>query len=222
MQMREREPPLIFLWHPGTRDRFSGYGLRIAPAHLVGVMMVDRPQPAAADWLEEIHQTFGEYELVAMTRDGSRGIVCQMRVVEESRVHLRVMRNLQSEALRQALLPLLEEPPAVTLAVAWDEGRASWVSTIIRPPRFPLGALVATPGTLRAFAEAGQDPMTFLARHQAGDWGELDEEDRQQNEFSLARGLRLLSAYTLQTGVRIWIITEANRSATTLLLPDEY
>jgi hypothetical protein len=146
--MCEREPPLVFLWHPGTLDRFSGYGLRSAPAHLVGVVMVDRPRPAAADWLEEIQRTFGGYELVAMTHDGSRGIICQMRVAEESRVHLRVMRQAQSEAIRQALVPLLRAPPAVTLTMAWDEPRGGWVSTIIRPrwrvmrPKGPKGGTV--------------------------------------------------------------------------------
>ena len=94
--MREREPPLVFLWHPGTTDIFSGYGLRIAPAHLIGVVMVDRPRPAAADWLEEIMQTFGGYELVPMTASGERGMLCQMRIAEDSRVHLRVMRSAQS------------------------------------------------------------------------------------------------------------------------------
>ena len=71
--MREREPPLVFLWHPGARDIFSGYGLRIAPAHLVGVVMVDRPRPAAADWLAEVQQTCGGYELVPMIASGERG-----------------------------------------------------------------------------------------------------------------------------------------------------
>ena len=100
--MREREPLLVCLWHPGTRDLFSGYGLRMAPAHLIGVLMVDRPRPVEPTWLEDIRQTFGGYELVAMTRSGERGLVCQMRIVEDSRVHLRVMRSAQREAIRQA------------------------------------------------------------------------------------------------------------------------
>jgi hypothetical protein len=194
----------------------------MAPAHLVGVVMVDRPRPVAADWLEEIHRTFGGYELVPMTHSGERGMVCQMRIAEDSRVHLRVMRHAQREAIRQALLPLLAEPPAVTLAMAWDEARSGWVSTIIRPPRFSLGQLVATPGALAALGESGQDPLAFVQRHQAGDWGEVNDEDRQENDYSVQRGFRILSAYTLRTGVRLWVITEADRSATTLLLPDEY
>ena len=82
--MRDCEPPLVFLWHPGTHDRFSDYGLRIAPAHLVGVVMIDRPMPAASTWLEEIHQTFGGYDMVTMTRDGTRGIACQMRLLRRA------------------------------------------------------------------------------------------------------------------------------------------
>jgi hypothetical protein len=90
------------------------------------------------------------------------------------------------------------------------------------PARFALGHIVATPGALGALEEAAQTPGEFLARHALGDWGELDENDRQENEFSLARGFRLLSAYNLSNGTRIWVITEADCSATTLLLPSEY
>ena len=91
-----------------------------------------------------------------------------------------------------------------------------------RAARFPLGQVVATPGALEALAEAGENPATLLQRHVIGDWGELDEHDQQENELSVEGGLRLLSAYTLSNGARIWIITEADRSATTLLLPSEY
>jgi hypothetical protein len=88
--------------------------------------------------------------------------------------------------------------------------------------KFPLGQTVATPGALEALQAAGQDPTALLARHQGGDWGDLDAEDKQENELSLKQGFRLLSAYHLTTGVKVWVITEADRSATTLLLPSEY
>lgn len=88
--------------------------------------------------------------------------------------------------------------------------------------RFLLGRVVATPGALQPFEDAGQHPTLFLTRHITGDWGELDEHDRAENELSVVRGFRILSAYTLSTGTRIWIITEADRSVTTLLLPSEY
>ena len=89
-------------------------------------------------------------------------------------------------------------------------------------PLFPLGVVVRTQGGVRALQEAGQGPQAFLGRHVRGDWGELDERDRQKNVFSVQHGFRILSAYTTSAGERIWIITEADRSATTILLPDEY
>lgn len=89
-------------------------------------------------------------------------------------------------------------------------------------PRFELGAVFITPGALEALKDAGQSPWEFLRRHQAGDWGDLPEEDKEENELSLREGFRLLSAYRTRKGVKLWVITEADRSATTLLLPEEY
>ena len=88
--------------------------------------------------------------------------------------------------------------------------------------RFPIGQVVATPGALAAFNSAGQTPLDFIRRHATGDWGDLDDHDREENERSLKNGCRLLSAYHLRDGTKIWVITEADRSATTLLLPEEY
>jgi hypothetical protein len=89
-------------------------------------------------------------------------------------------------------------------------------------PKFPLGQIVATPGALTALTDAGNTATEFLDRHVQGDWGELDEEDRRENERSLNDNCRLLSAYRLRDGTKIWIITEADRSSTTILLPEEY
>ena len=88
--------------------------------------------------------------------------------------------------------------------------------------KFPLGQILCTPGVLEALGRTSQRPIEFIRRHAVGDWGELDEEDRAENERSLKDDCRLLSAYRLQDGTKIWIITEADRSATTLLLPEEY
>ena len=91
-----------------------------------------------------------------------------------------------------------------------------------RKPLFPLGQVVGTPGALEALEQANKGPLDVLSRHVTGDWGDLEEEDRAENDFSVQRDLRILSAYTLPTGVKVWVITEADRSATTILLPDEY
>jgi hypothetical protein len=91
----------------------------------------------------------------------------------------------------------------------------------LNKPLFHLGK-VATPGALEALREAGQTPWEFLARHVRGDWGDVSEGDRQPNDEALQDGSRLLSAYQTQTGTRLWVITEADRSSTCLLLPDEY
>ena len=88
--------------------------------------------------------------------------------------------------------------------------------------RFELGRMVATPGAIEALAEAGQDAIEFIYRHSRGDWGDLSEEDQRENEFSVNRELRIFSAYHTAKGEKLWIITEADRSATTVLLPSEY
>jgi hypothetical protein len=88
--------------------------------------------------------------------------------------------------------------------------------------RFSPGQIVATPGALAALDEAGVDARSLLRRHLRGDWGDVSEEDAAENEFSVDKHLRILSVYNLPTGVRMWVITEADRSATTFLLPEEY
>ncbi len=91
-----------------------------------------------------------------------------------------------------------------------------------RKPLFDLGQLVATPGALAALEKTGQNAMEFLSRHVTGDWGEIPEEDKAENQFSLEKGFRLMSSYRTTAGDVVWVITEANRSHTTLLLPNEY
>jgi hypothetical protein len=87
---------------------------------------------------------------------------------------------------------------------------------------FPLGQIIATPGALAALEESRQQPIEFLRCHARGDWGTIHPEDRQTNEEALRCGSRLLSAYLTSQNEKIWIITEADRTATTILLPDEY
>jgi hypothetical protein len=94
-------------------------------------------------------------------------------------------------------------------------------------PKFNCGTVLSTPGALAAFEKSNQSPFEFLQRHLSGDWGDLDEEDKQANELALIDGSRLLSAYRLKDGTKVWAITEAenesgHREATTFLLPEEY
>ena len=87
---------------------------------------------------------------------------------------------------------------------------------------FPLGRVLATPGALDAMTRANQTPDEFLRRHIAGDWGELDAHDLAENLYSLRHGFRILSSYRTTAGTVVWVITEADRASTTILLPQEY
>lgn len=86
--------------------------------------------------------------------------------------------------------------------------------------KFLFGQTVITPGALNVLS--AEVVRVSLARHGNGDWGELCAEDKQQNDRALTHGGRLFSAYVDKNGVKFWIITEADRSATTILLPSEY
>ena len=94
------------------------------------------------------------------------------------------------------------------------------MTMILGPAKFPLGDIVITPGALEKLSQ--DDVLQGLVRHMSGDWGQLDEQDRQQNEAALAEGSRLLSRYTGAAEEVFWIITEHDRSVTTILLPQEY
>ena len=105
-----------------------------------------------------------------------------------------------------------------------------------RRPLFPLGQVLITPGALDMLEALELAPLPFVLRHVTGDWGDLCDEDRAENDFAVTRRLRILSCYRLVDAERLaatprdkrsslptlWIITEADRSVTTLLRPDEY
>jgi hypothetical protein len=149
----------------------------------------------------------------------------------EEKTMVRIIQPLLSEAQHRALERVIEyleserqdflaaEPHERTLHIYQD---ILTLRTITRPTRFDLGRFAQTPGAADALERAGQEPSDFLARHAAGDWGEVTPDDWEENEFSVTRELRILSAYRTRKGERIWVITEADRSFTTLLLPEEY
>jgi hypothetical protein len=88
--------------------------------------------------------------------------------------------------------------------------------------RFRLGRTLITPGAEDALEKVGKNPLVFIVRHVLGDWGDVDEHDRLENEFSVRNGLRILSAYQVTDDLKVWVITESDRSVTTILLPEEY
>lgn len=109
--------------------------------------------------------------------------------------------------------------------VDWCEIARSWIDDETTPapkpsPLFPLGRVVATPGALSELAD--EDRRDALARHARGDWGDTGPEDQAENDLALKEGFRLLSVYHTAEGVKFWIITEADRSSTAILLPSEY
>src|SRR5262245_53258450 len=91
-----------------------------------------------------------------------------------------------------------------------------------RTPLFDPGRVVATPGAIVAIEFARANAVELLHRHLSGDWGDLSDHDKRLNDEAATSGGRILSAYTLADGEKVWIITEADRSATTILTPDEY
>ena len=88
--------------------------------------------------------------------------------------------------------------------------------------KFPPGRVVATPGAIELLDKNGMDGSSVLLRHLQGDWGDLDDADIKQNDFSLENKQRLLSSYSLPDSAKVWVITEWDRSATTILLPEDY
>lgn len=87
---------------------------------------------------------------------------------------------------------------------------------------FPLGAVVATPAALRLLRDNGLTPMQLLLRHSTGDWSEMDKQDQEANSLAIKSGARLFASYDVTEQDRVWIITEADRSSTTILLPSDY
>lgn len=157
--------------------------------------------------------------------------------------------SLSLDPLRPSLEPLFRHPPLVQLLIELglvalqhvSQGHASsnaapftsGVSVMRKPSRtapttsatrllFPLGHVVATPPALAVLESLGIQPVTLLQRHVRGDWGDLEPEDIQANVDALQTGARLFSSYVLSDNLKVWVITEADRSVTTLLLPEDY
>ena len=103
-----------------------------------------------------------------------------------------------------------------------DSSSVSSQNAAVGLPLFPLGQVLATPGALDLLQSYQLAPLSFIQRHVVGDWGDICAEDRQVNADALQHGSRLMSVYAISPTEKLWIITEADRSCTTLLLPQEY
>jgi hypothetical protein len=112
--------------------------------------------------------------------------------------------------------------PSPALGQRIEDGASLLSIALLLPGRFELGQLVATPGALTALGEAGHIPPEFLLRHKHGDWGDLDPDDVAENERAVREGSRVFSAYRTRLDEKFWVITEWDRSVTTLLLPEDY
>ena len=100
-------------------------------------------------------------------------------------------------------------PPPIVIALTTDP-----------VPRFPVGRLMITPAAAQMVP--ADEATRALRRHAAGDWGNVDSEDWAANDAALRHGTRLLSSYTTQDKTVFWVVTEADRSVTTILLPSDY
>lgn len=116
---------------------------------------------------------------------------------------------------------MTEHPSQPAFLVASDDQNQTVVALPVTP-LFPLGEVVSTPGALEAMQAANVSPLALLHRHLRGDWGNLDKHDKQLNDLAINDGTRIFSAYDITPTSKVWLITEADRSATTFLLPSEY
>jgi hypothetical protein len=106
--------------------------------------------------------------------------------------------------------------------VTTTTGMNPQVTPLPTTPLFALGHVVSTPAALKAMYAADVEPVSLLGRHVTGDWGNLDKHDKQLNDLAVKDDSRILSAYDIAEGQRIWLITEADRSSTCFLFPSEY
>jgi hypothetical protein len=140
-----------------------------------------------------------------------------------------LLNDNETEALHRILKYLADEDSDYVALTAEDRPKHIFHSVLclracgfLFPHAFSSVKTSWTPGASDVFQRAGQEPAEFLARHFAGDWGDVSAEDWKGNQYALENGLRILSSYHTSAGEQLWVITEADRSVTTLLLPEEY
>src|SRR5690606_37494205 len=143
---RVRRGDLLFLVHPTAETLFSGYGLVVqtgSRARLYGLLLVVRPRPVAPAWLASLKARFGDYQLYRMTHAGDGGIACQMWIEAGSQVYVRRLTVPVAGQMQDALRPLLVDPPAPKLTLAWHAPTQLWSSAFYEGAEAdPIGDLV--------------------------------------------------------------------------------
>ncbi len=132
---------LLYLWYRGPKVIISGYGITLEhenPGSLVGLLAFDGPNPADEVWLRNIEETFGECQLVLMTRSGLRSLACQMEVDPSSVQYLGSDPSMGSAAIQASLWPFQVKPPAPTLRLSWDEERQFWANEFETVEELPV------------------------------------------------------------------------------------
>ena len=135
---------------------------------------------------------------------------------------------LYENANKRERIAIIDQIDSFLSAVSQNE-KTFWLKfrrklEILNEPKFlfPLGKVVMTVGAKEALRDSEENGMEYLIRHQCGDWGEICEDDKKENELSIKEGFRILSAYRTFLGEKIYVITESDRSSTCLLKPEEY
>ena len=170
-----------------------------------------------ADQMKESFETFHPFRGEHLAKPNEPDVFCDLLDSALSEVDWHEV----AEAFLEGLEPEEPEPTDDDDDQAEEEEQeTSDQADGPKGPLFPLGQVVSTPGALAALGI--EDIETALRRHVMGDWGEVDEADRKENDLSVREGFRVLSAYRGQNDCRFWVITEADRSSTTVLLPEEY
>lgn len=121
-----------YLWHPGTTDTFSGYGLRIDKDRIAGLLMVDRPCIAPESYINYIMETFGECDLYPMTTDGSRGVICRMTIAADSTQFVKDLGFHVNELILERFRPLLQNLPRPHFKMKYSPAHRLWLSEFYR------------------------------------------------------------------------------------------
>jgi hypothetical protein len=211
---------------------YSGYAISRRDGlkdHLIGLLKIRDPLAESMEWLTLLEVMFGEYKLFQMTNDGGMGLACNMDISPESLPFVTPFPIESAPAFHAALTSYLATPPQVDLELRFDLTVDHWATrcvteplgTIPGKPRFLLGNPMASRRAKEALAEDASQIARLLRRHVTADWGEISAEQRRRNFWAIHNGGLIMSQHEVFGGERIYLVTDADRSRTSFLLPSE-